>query len=174
MGVHLGVLGFFPTLFCTPGGMRMRLPSLVLARTFASLLLWLWAQGYGCGITNGLVIFQHLMNDVFDEYFDDFVVSYINGIFIFSKNMEDHKHHVRLYAWFWRTSWKLNFMPNWNSVNSINLKCNFWVTSLEMTLTWIFIKFRPFLTGLLQLLFEIFDVFLDLPIFINFSLRNIF
>jgi hypothetical protein len=42
------------------------------------------------GLTNALAIFQHSMNDIFHEYLDDFVVYYINGILIFSKNMEDH------------------------------------------------------------------------------------
>ncbi len=41
-------------------------------------------------------IFQRLMNDVFCEYLNDFMVCYINDILIFSKNMEDYKHHVRL------------------------------------------------------------------------------
>ncbi len=36
------------------------------------------------------------MNNVFCEYLNDFMVCYINDIFIFSKNMEDYKHHVRL------------------------------------------------------------------------------
>ncbi len=36
------------------------------------------------------------MNDVFCEYLDDFVVYYINDIFVFSKNMEDHECHVCL------------------------------------------------------------------------------
>jgi hypothetical protein len=36
------------------------------------------------------------MNNVFDEYLDDFVVYYIDDILIFSKNMEDHEHHVHL------------------------------------------------------------------------------
>jgi hypothetical protein len=36
------------------------------------------------------------MNDVFCEYLDDFMVYYIDDIFIFSKNMEDYEHHVRL------------------------------------------------------------------------------
>ncbi len=48
------------------------------------------------GLTNMLIIFQHLMNDVFREYMDDFMVCYINDILIFSKNMEDHKRHVHL------------------------------------------------------------------------------
>jgi hypothetical protein len=48
------------------------------------------------GLTNTLVVFQHLMNDVFCEYLDDFVVCYIDDIFIFSKNMEDHEYHACL------------------------------------------------------------------------------
>jgi hypothetical protein len=46
------------------------------------------------GLTNALTIFQHLMNNVFHEYLDDFMVYYIDDIFIFSKNMENREHHV--------------------------------------------------------------------------------
>jgi hypothetical protein len=46
------------------------------------------------GLTNAPIIFPHLMNVVFREYLDDFVVYYINDILIFSKNMADHEHHV--------------------------------------------------------------------------------
>lgn len=48
------------------------------------------------GLTNAPAIFQHLMNDIFREYLDDFVVCYLDDILIFSKNEEDHKTHVRL------------------------------------------------------------------------------
>jgi hypothetical protein len=48
------------------------------------------------GLTNAPVVFQHMMNDVFCEYLDDFMVCYINNILIFSKNMADHERHVRL------------------------------------------------------------------------------
>jgi hypothetical protein len=48
------------------------------------------------GQTNAPVIFQHLMNDVFREYLDDFVVCYIDEIFNLSKNMANHEHHVHL------------------------------------------------------------------------------
>jgi hypothetical protein len=34
--------------------------------------------------------------DVFHEYLNDFMVYYIDNILIFSKNMEDHEHHVHL------------------------------------------------------------------------------
>jgi hypothetical protein len=46
------------------------------------------------GLTNAPFVFQHLMNDVFHEYLDEFLVCYIDDIFIFSKNMADHEHHV--------------------------------------------------------------------------------
>jgi hypothetical protein len=48
------------------------------------------------GVTNTLVVFQHLMNDFFHEYFFDFMICYIDDIFIFSKNMEGYECHVRL------------------------------------------------------------------------------
>jgi hypothetical protein len=47
------------------------------------------------GFTNALVVFQHIMNDIFREYLDDFVVCYINNILNFQK-MVDYEHHVHL------------------------------------------------------------------------------
>jgi hypothetical protein len=43
-----------------------------------------------------VVIFQHLMNNFFYEYLDNFVICYINDIFIFSKNTEGYERHVHL------------------------------------------------------------------------------
>jgi len=37
-----------------------------------------------------------LMNDVFREFLDDFVVCYLDDILVFSKNEEEHINHVRL------------------------------------------------------------------------------
>jgi hypothetical protein len=48
------------------------------------------------GLTNAPAIFQHLMNDVFREFLDDFVVCYLDDILVFSKNEEEHINHVRL------------------------------------------------------------------------------
>ncbi len=67
------------------------------------------------GLTNVPIIFQHFMNNVFCDYLDNFMVYYIDIIFIFSKNME-------VYIWIWKSFEKLDFMPNWRSVNSINLR----------------------------------------------------
>jgi hypothetical protein len=48
------------------------------------------------GLTNAPAIFQHLMNDIFHEFLDDFVVCYLDDILIFSKNCEENEQHVRL------------------------------------------------------------------------------
>jgi hypothetical protein len=48
------------------------------------------------GLTNAPAVFQHMMNDIFREHLDDFVVIYLDDILIFSKNEEEHKKHVRL------------------------------------------------------------------------------
>jgi hypothetical protein len=48
------------------------------------------------GLTNAPSTFQAVMNDVFREYLDDFVMVYIDNILIFSRNAEDHLRHVEL------------------------------------------------------------------------------
>lgn len=48
------------------------------------------------GLTNAPAIFQHLMNDVFREYLDVFVVIYLDDILVFSGTQEDHDRHVKL------------------------------------------------------------------------------
>jgi hypothetical protein len=48
------------------------------------------------GLTNALAVFQHLMNDIFQDYMDEFVVVYLDDILIFSKDQETHDKHVRL------------------------------------------------------------------------------
>jgi len=37
-------------------------------------------------LTNAPAVFQHLMNDIFREYMDEFVVVYLDDILIFSKD----------------------------------------------------------------------------------------
>jgi hypothetical protein len=48
------------------------------------------------GLTNAHVYFMYLMNKVFMEYLDKFVVVFIDDILIFSKNEEEHDKHLRL------------------------------------------------------------------------------
>jgi hypothetical protein len=48
------------------------------------------------GLINAPAVFQHMMNDIFWEYLDYFVVIYFDDILIYSKNEEEHEHHVCL------------------------------------------------------------------------------
>jgi hypothetical protein len=47
-------------------------------------------------LTNASAYFIYLMNKVFMEYSDKFVVVFIDDILIFSKNKEEHDEHLRL------------------------------------------------------------------------------
>jgi hypothetical protein len=48
------------------------------------------------GLTNALAYFMYLMNKVFMEYLDKFVVVFIDDILVFSRSEEEHEEHLRL------------------------------------------------------------------------------
>jgi hypothetical protein len=48
------------------------------------------------GLTNEPSYFMYLMNKVFMEYFDKFMVVFIDDILIYSKDKEQHKKHLHL------------------------------------------------------------------------------
>jgi hypothetical protein len=73
------------------------------------------------GLTNALSYFMYLMNKVFMEYLDKFVVVFIDDILIFSKNEEEHDEHLRLVLQ------KLRENQLYAKLN----KCEFWLKEVS-------------------------------------------
>jgi hypothetical protein len=48
------------------------------------------------GLTNAPAFFMNLINKVFMEELDKFVIVFIDDILIYSKSREDHEHHLRI------------------------------------------------------------------------------
>jgi hypothetical protein len=48
------------------------------------------------GLTNALAYFMYLMNKVFMEYLDKFVVVFNDDILVYSRSEEEHEEHFRL------------------------------------------------------------------------------
>jgi hypothetical protein len=47
------------------------------------------------GLTNAPTYFMYLMNSVFMDYLDKFVVVFIDDILIYSQNEQEHEEHLR-------------------------------------------------------------------------------
>jgi hypothetical protein len=67
------------------------------------------------GLTNAPAYFMYLMNKVFMEYLDKFIVVFIDDILIYSKTEEEHEEHLRLVLQKLREH---QFIPNLVSVIS--------------------------------------------------------
>jgi hypothetical protein len=72
------------------------------------------------GLTNALAYFMYLMNKVFMEYLDKFVVVFIDDILIFSKTKEEHEKHQRMILEKLRS----------NQLYAKFSKCEFWLTKV--------------------------------------------
>jgi hypothetical protein len=48
------------------------------------------------GLTNGPAIYQRYMNEVLFDYLDDFCTVYLDDILIYSDNVLEHEHYVKL------------------------------------------------------------------------------
>jgi hypothetical protein len=72
------------------------------------------------GLTNAPTYFMYLMNKVFMEYMDKFIVVFVDDILIFSKTEEEHEKHLRLVLE------KLRSNQSYAKFN----KCEFWLTEV--------------------------------------------
>jgi hypothetical protein len=48
------------------------------------------------GLSNAIVIFICLMNGVFRNYLDKFVIVFLDDILIYSKSGEEHEQHLKM------------------------------------------------------------------------------
>jgi hypothetical protein len=72
------------------------------------------------GLTNAPTYFMYLMNKVFMEYLDKFVMVFINDVLIFSKTKEEHERHLRMV---------LEKLIS-NKLHTKFSKCEFWLTEV--------------------------------------------
>jgi hypothetical protein len=73
------------------------------------------------GLTNAPAYFMYLMNKVFMEYLDKFMVVFIDDILIFSKKEEENDEHLRLVLQ------KLRENQLYTKLN----KCEFWLKEVS-------------------------------------------
>jgi hypothetical protein len=73
------------------------------------------------GLTNAPAYFMNLMNKVFMEYLDRFVVVFIDDILIYSKSDSDHEEHLRLVLQKLRD----------NQLYAKFSKCEFWIDKVS-------------------------------------------
>jgi hypothetical protein len=72
------------------------------------------------GLTNALAFFMYLMNSVFMDYLDKFVVVFIDDILMYSQNEEEHKEHLRMVLqWLWDCQLYAKLS-----------KCEFWISEV--------------------------------------------
>jgi hypothetical protein len=74
------------------------------------------------GLTNAPVYFMNLMNKVFMEYLDRFVVVFIDDILVYSNNDSDHEEHLRMVLQKLRD----------NRLYARFSKCEFWIDEVPL------------------------------------------
>jgi hypothetical protein len=72
------------------------------------------------GLMNAPAYFMYLMNKVFMDYLDKFIVIFIDDILIFSMTEEEHEKHLRLVLEKLRS----------NQLYAKFSKCEFWLTEV--------------------------------------------
>nr|GEY58111.1 DNA/RNA polymerases superfamily protein [Tanacetum cinerariifolium] len=73
------------------------------------------------GLTNAPTVFMDLMNRVFHEFLDKFVIVFIDDILVFSKSKEEHEDHLRTVL---QTLRQEKLYAKFS-------KCEFWLSSVE-------------------------------------------
>ncbi|GJR60555.1 putative reverse transcriptase domain-containing protein [Tanacetum coccineum] len=101
------------------------------------------------GLTNAPAVFMDLMNRIFHEYLDKFVIVFIDDILVYSKSEEEHERHLRivleilrqkkLYAKFSKCEFWLQqvaFLGHIVSADGIIMDINQWLKLSQMAVTY--------------------------------------
>ncbi|GJV10964.1 putative reverse transcriptase domain-containing protein [Tanacetum coccineum] len=93
------------------------------------------------GLTNAPAVFMDLMNRIFHEYLDKFVIVFIDDILVYSKSEEEHERHLRivleilrqkkLYAKFSKCEFWLQQVAFWSYC--ICRRASLWILIVEVT-----------------------------------------
>jgi len=73
------------------------------------------------GLTNAPAAFMDLMNRVFKEYLDKFIVVFIDDILVYSKSLEEHEQHLRFVL---QILYEKKLYAKFS-------KCDFWLDHIE-------------------------------------------
>ncbi|KAG8481218.1 hypothetical protein CXB51_025975 [Gossypium anomalum] len=113
------------------------------------------------GLTNAPAVFMDLMNRIFRQYLDRFVVVFIDDILVYSRDETEHAEHLRLVLRILRDK----------QLYAKFSKCEFWLKEVSFFGSWwyphqvfelIRAKFQPYLTGSLREILLRFGAFWDL------------
>ena len=72
------------------------------------------------GLTNVPAAFTDLMNGIFRQHLDFFVIVFIDDIFIYSRTKKEHDHHLRIVLG----------IPKEKKLYELFSKCEFWLRSV--------------------------------------------
>ena len=73
------------------------------------------------GLTNAPAVFMDLMNRVFREFLDRFVIVFIDDILIYSASEEEHREHLRIV---------LQTLQDHRLFGKLS-KCDFWLSEVR-------------------------------------------
>jgi len=123
------------------------------------------------GLSNAPSTFMRLMNEVLRPFLWRFAVVYFDDILVYSKNLENHQHHLQEVFKVLRLKGSL---ASWKNVSSFHTKSPFWgMLFLKMESPWIKLRLKPSSHGLLLLLSPKLGAFMDSHLFIRGSSKGL-
>ena len=78
------------------------------------------------GLTNALATFMDMMNRVFQQYLDRFIVAFVNDILVYSKIQEEHDEHLQIVLQILRQK----------HLYAKFSKCEFWLQEVTFLVMW--------------------------------------